>query len=186
MQTTPRERLIRTAIDLARKRGIEGSGIADILETSGTARRSLYQHFPGGKSELFAASTRRAGAWIEKALHQQAEDRSAADLISELFEATEANLVANGYDSGCPIAAAAVAVPEDAAIREAAAEAFASWTREIARRLEAEGRSGPDAESLANFIVSAIEGALLQARAARTTDPLEQARRYVGSLVAAQ
>lgn len=182
MPATPRERLIRTAIDLARTRGIEGSGVADILESSGTARRSLYQHFPGGKAELFETSTQYAGSWLEKTLRDQDPTRSVADLITDLFEQTKRNLIANGFDSGCPIAAAAVSVPEDEGIREAAASAFAAWTAEIARRLVTEGRTTKDARSLASFVISGIEGALIQARAARSTKPLDDARRHLVAL----
>lgn len=183
MPATPRDRLVRTAIDLARQRGIEGSGIADILKSSGTARRSLYQHFPGGKAELFQTSTRLAGSWIEKVLRQQDDERPVADLVTELFEQTKRNLIANGYHSGCPIAAAAVAVPEDEKVREAAADAFAGWTTELARRLRAQGRTATEARSLASFVVSGIEGALLQARAARSSKPLDDAQRHLVALI---
>jgi len=183
MPATPRERLIQTAIDLARKRGIAGSGISDLLETSNTARRSLYQHFPGGKEELFAASTHQAGSWLAAALRSQ--DGTVADLMSELFEQTKRNLVTNGFDSGCPIAAAAVAVPEDETIRQAAAGAFASWAAEISERLVAEGRAKADADSLASLMVSGIEGALLQARAARSLEPLDHAQRQLVALATA-
>ena len=49
---TARERLIASAIELLRRNGVAGTGLAQLLEHSGTARRSVYVNFPGGKSEL--------------------------------------------------------------------------------------------------------------------------------------
>ncbi|WP_372442056.1 TetR/AcrR family transcriptional regulator [Nocardioides limicola] len=62
----PRERLLRSSIALVRAHGVEGTGLTELLERSGTARRSIYQHFPGGKDELIAASTRAAGSWMKR------------------------------------------------------------------------------------------------------------------------
>ena len=57
MPPGPRERLIASAIDLVRARGVDGTGLAELLEHSGTARRSIYQHFPGGKAEAARGSS---------------------------------------------------------------------------------------------------------------------------------
>ena len=43
------------------RHGVAGTGIAEILSTSGVTRRSIYLNFPGGKAELVAAATRSAG-----------------------------------------------------------------------------------------------------------------------------
>src|SRR5258706_426767 len=51
---TARERLIASAIEMLRRHGVAGTGLAELLENSGTARRSVYVNFPGGKSELMA------------------------------------------------------------------------------------------------------------------------------------
>jgi TetR/AcrR family transcriptional regulator, lmrAB and yxaGH operons repressor len=40
---------------------VAGTGIAEILVTSGVTLRSIYLNFPAGKAELVAAATRSAG-----------------------------------------------------------------------------------------------------------------------------
>ncbi|MGL5445276.1 MAG: TetR family transcriptional regulator, partial [[Mycobacterium] stephanolepidis] len=40
----PRQRLIDSAIAMMRERGVYGTGLADLLKRSGTARNSIYQH----------------------------------------------------------------------------------------------------------------------------------------------
>lgn len=179
----PRERLIASAITLVRERGVEATGLADLLEHSGTARRSIYQHFPGGKLEMIEQSTRLAGAWIGRRLGSVG-DESPAALVQALIERTTRNLVASDYTRGCPIMAAALAPPEAAAVRDAAVTVFEDWTTEIATRLATAGRNPEQARSLAGFVVSSIEGALARAVAARSTEPLDQAAEQLPKLLA--
>lgn len=181
-QPGPRERLIASAITLVRERGVEATGLADLLEHSGTARRSIYQHFPGGKLEMIEQSTRLAGAWIGR-LIRTAGDESPAALVRALVEQTTHNLVASDFTRGCPIMAAASAPPEAAQVRTAAAAVFESWTAEIATRLAATGRTAEESRSLAGFIVSSVEGALVRAVAARSTEPLDQAAQQLPRLL---
>ena len=181
----PRERLIISAIELVRARGVDGTGLTELLERSGTARRSIYQHFPGGKAELVATSTAAAGAWLRRALRDLEGQGDVASLVRTLVSQVAENLAAGDYTLGCPVAAAAAAAPEAVGVREAAASAFDSWTEEIAAALVREGRPVAEARSLAGFIVSSVEGALLRARCARSTEPLEQASDQLSRLVAA-
>jgi AcrR family transcriptional regulator len=80
MTSRPRERLVSTAIELVRKHGVEGTGLAELLERSNTARRSIYQHFPKGKLELIEASTYAAGDWIRRTLQRLAHPLLGHDL----------------------------------------------------------------------------------------------------------
>src|SRR5215216_214321 len=56
-----RDRLTSATATLMQRHGVVGTGIAEILATSGVTRRSIYLNFPGGKAELVAAATRSAG-----------------------------------------------------------------------------------------------------------------------------
>ena len=185
MPPGPRERLIISAIELVRARGVDGTGLTELLEHSGTARRSIYQHFPGGKSELIATSTGAAGAWIRRALRDLEGQGDVTSLVRTLVGQVAQNLAATEFTLGCPIAAAASAAPDAAGVRQAAATAFASWTDELAAALEREGRPVDQARSLAGFIVSAVEGALLRARCSGSTEPLDEAATHLTSLLAA-
>lgn len=184
MTPGPRERLIGSAISLVRARGVEGTGIAELLEHSGAARRSLYQHFPGGKSELVAVSTKAAGSWLRRALVGLGDQGDPSSLVAPLIDQIAQDLAAHDYQEGCPVAAAAAATPEDAVIREAAAAAFEGWTEALAAALVLQGRGEAEARSLAGFMVSAVEGALMRARCARSPEPLQQAASQLTLLLA--
>ena len=76
---------------------------------------------------------------------------------------------------GCPVAAAALARPEDPALAAAATAAFQSWEAPIAAALRDEGVAASEAETFAGLVVSTVEGALLRARAAGNQAPLDSA-----------
>lgn len=186
MPQGPRERLIVAAIELVRERGVAGTGLADLLERSNSARRSIYQHFPGGKLELIDAATRAAGVWMQRVLHEFGATMDSATLLVETIRQMSANLVESDFRLGCPVAAAAAAPADAVGVREAAAASFAAWAGELAAKLEGEGHPAAEARSLAGFVVSSVEGALLAARAARSTEPLDQAARHLAPLLEAR
>jgi TetR/AcrR family transcriptional repressor of lmrAB and yxaGH operons len=76
---------------------------------------------------------------------------------------------------GCPVAAAALARPEDPALAAAATAAFESWESAIAAALEREGVDPDHAATFAAMVVSTIEGALVRTRAAGDHAPLDSA-----------
>ena len=76
---------------------------------------------------------------------------------------------------GCPVAAAALARPEDPALAAAATAAFQSWEAPIAAALRDEGVGAAEAETFAGLVVSTVEGALVRARAAADQAPLDSA-----------
>lgn len=81
---------------------------------------------------------------------------------------------------GCPVAAAALARPEDPALAAAATAAFQSWEDAIAAALEAEGVAPKEAATFAGLVVSTIEGALVRTRAAGDHAPLDSAVEGLG------
>lgn len=183
MSQGPRERLITAAVELVREHGVEGTGLSGILERSNTARRSVYQHFPGGKLELIDASTRTAGEWTLHTIRELGATMDASELLPAMIRLLAADLVAGDYRLGCPIAAAAAASADAAAVQEAAGAAFDGWAEEIKGVLVREGYGAAEARSLAGFVVSSLEGALLCARATRSTEPLEQAGEQLAKLL---
>ncbi len=178
-RTSPRERLLDATITSLRRHGVQGTGIAELLSSSGTARQSIYQHFPGGKAELVAAATRRAGDFM-------ARRDGASGPHAHLDRRVDwwvGQLERHDFALGCPVAAAAIAGSEFPEVVEAAAEVFDTWTRSYAGLLVEAGAEPEPATALARFQISAIEGAILTARALRTVEPLEDLRTHLHRLV---
>ena len=48
----PRERMVRSAAQLMRRKGVSGTGMREIVVDADAPRGSLQHYFPGGKEEL--------------------------------------------------------------------------------------------------------------------------------------
>ena len=175
---TARERLIGSAIDLLCRKGVAGAGLAELLEHSGTARRSLYVNFPGGKSELMTEATRTAGQLFHTTLSGTGRESLAA-----FVESWKVALRSSDFSAGCPIVAAALGRSESPSAADAAGEAFASWQAKIAGHLRADGAADDRAEALATTVVAAVEGAVILCLASRSTEPLDRTVKMLDGLI---
>ncbi|CRZ17017.1 TetR/AcrR family transcriptional regulator [Mycolicibacterium neworleansense] len=171
----PRERLIRSAIELMREHGVHATGLSDLLERSNTARGSIYQHFPAGKTELMQQATLEAGRIITARILELTQVLPAEDVIRAFVDGWKQNLTDSDFTAGCPIMSAAQAGPDALVVRDASATVFADWSRVIGESIESKGVDAATAVSLGSFIVSSLEGAIIQCRSARSLRPLDDA-----------
>ncbi|WP_040798204.1 TetR/AcrR family transcriptional regulator [Nocardia higoensis] len=185
MRNKPRDRLIEGAIALVREQGVQGAGLAALLARTNTSRNSLYQHFPAGKGELVEAATLVAGErmsdYIDRVTAQGGPEDWAAALVRWATRLVESG----DFGAGCPIAGAALAESEPA-VQAAAARVFEDWTGRLAQALAGSGIPADRARSLAGFLVSSVEGAMLVARAAKSVRPLAEAEENLRALLAAE
>lgn len=182
--TSPRDAMLDSAIALFRQRGIADTSVRDIVEHSGAPRGSVYHHFPGGKEQLAAEATERAGSFIALLL-ATLEKRPPAEAIASFVGYWSSSMTHNEFRDGCPAAAAALSDDAPAA-REAAATAFSRWEEILASALIARGRAADDAESLATLSIAAIEGALILSRAQESNEPLRKVGVQLRALLADQ
>lgn len=157
------------------ERGVHATGLTELLERSGTARRSIYQNFPAGKSDLMEQATHAAGRHISRQMAEFLSD--GAELgVEAVIDDWISSLTATDYARGCPVLAAAQAGPREPAIQGAAAEVFTRWTGQFVDAFVQSGMPRDNARMIADVTVSAIEGAIVQSRASGTTTPLENAK----------
>lgn len=173
MDRTPRERLIDSAVKLVQRNGVAGTGVAELVEHSKTARGSIYSHFPGGKEELIEVSTRAAGDFTHKKLAAMAHDQDGRELLVRYISMWKKLLLDNDFETGCPVAAAALS-PQTPGPVAVAGSIFESWISLVDAHLQGNGVDAERARSLAMLTVSAVEGALIVCRAQRTTEPLDR------------
>ena len=187
--TSPRERMVVSAALLIRERGAHPTAIADVLEHSGAPRGSAYHYFPGGRTQLLCEAVDYAAEFMANRL---AQAPSAVDALDGLFDTYRKQLQRSDFRAGCPVVAVAVEAGDPAkqdqsdAVIERAAAAFARWREAIAQRLVADGMTTNDAGALAVLVLSAFEGAIVLARAARDTEPLDSVQAQLRSLIGSQ
>jgi AcrR family transcriptional regulator len=175
-----RERLTAATAELMQRNGVAGTGIAQILTTSGVTRRSIYLNFPGGKAELVAAATRSAGDELTRTLRACIEHSDPIGAFTRMWSEV---LISTDFEGGCPIVAAACSREEAPEAASTAADVFAEWAKVLADRFKDDGIDRAAAQSLSTTVVAALEGAVILSRAVRSTKPLKQVSYHLTELI---
>ena len=186
---SPRERMVISAALLIRERGAQPTAIADVLEHSGAPRGSAYHYFPGGRTQLLCEAIDFSGEYVAAKITKA---ESGLDVLDDLVAYYRKQLLRSEYRAGCPVVAVTVEAGDPAKgdqatpVIDRAAAAFARWTDLIAQRLVADGASAARAEELAMLTTTAIEGAIIVARASRDLKPLESVHGQLRDLLQAE
>jgi TetR/AcrR family transcriptional repressor of lmrAB and yxaGH operons len=186
LMDSPRDRMVEAAIEGMRASGLAGAGINQVIAASGAPKGSLYHYFPRGKLQLAAEALERFG---ERQREQLAAalvgDAPADERLKRLFGRMAKGLAKDGYRRGCAVAAVSLDLQDDSQeLAPVCAAQIAAWSETIAAALE----PLPPARRklLGRLVVTAFEGALVQARALRDPQPLLDAGEWVASTVRAE
>jgi TetR/AcrR family transcriptional repressor of nem operon len=195
-KTPTRERLIEAARLLFWERGYEAASMADILERARANSGSFY-HFFKSKEDLLLAVLEKYRLLLHPAVMDPAFAR-APDPIERIFAVLEGyrqSLAATGFAYGCPIGRLAVEIgTKHGKVHALISANFDGWKQAIrgcVEEAQAAGRlaASLDAARLATFVLTVMEGAVMQARSARSVEPFDdsvaQLRDYVRRLEAA-
>jgi AcrR family transcriptional regulator len=165
----PRARILAVARELFYRRGIHAVGVDAIAEAAGTNKMTLYRHF-GSKDDLVAAYLRQVaedadGCWAR--LEQAHPGDPRAQLRAWLKEMAEH--VANADQRGCPLANAAIELPEkDHPARRVIEEFKVAQRAKLIQLCRAAGLSEPD--MLADELHLLLEGARVTAQSVGSDD----------------
>ena len=170
-----RERLLYGAGRLLAERGYAGMELRDVAERGEAPRGSIYHHFPGGKAQLAAEAAELDGVRIRTGIERSLHERGLKETLVMFGEIFRRRAAGDPALLGCPVAAAALARPQDPALAASATAAFESWESAIAAALEREGVDPERAATFAAMTISTVEGALVRARAAGGLGPLDSA-----------
>jgi AcrR family transcriptional regulator len=162
------EFVLDQAIDLFWRHGYEGTSLADLTQSTGVNRPSLYAAF-GNKEELFRKAVNRyvkmEMAYVSAALSEsRASDVAKSYLRNNVIAVTEP-----GRPSGCLSIQGAMAVSVDnasvsdflSASRNAAEHRFADRFRKAI--VDGDLPAGEDAEELALYLTSVSSGIAVRA-----------------------
>jgi AcrR family transcriptional regulator len=166
-----------------RRHGAAGTGVAELVATSGVARRSLYVNFPGGKDELVAEATSVAGRFISTLIRDSGDPVSVLRALTAMWRTV---LTDSDFQSGCPVAAAALASNAAPSGPPAAAAAFAIWRAKLTTCFEAAGIPAAEAAPFAQVAIASIEGAVMVALADRSTAALDAVEEHLTQSAAAR
>ena len=180
MASDTADRLRAEVLLAIREHGYAGTSMQDLLRAAGASSSSMYHHFPGGKEDLVASAVRAEGLGAADRIADVFAGRSPADAITLIFDAAAAEMVSHDFQLGCPIGVPATEAPvESALIRDAVAEVFSAWSAAYAQGLRGVGLEAADADRLGRTAVALYEGAVMLARATRSTEPYADAARIL-------
>jgi AcrR family transcriptional regulator len=167
--------MVASAVELIRRRGVEATGIRDVVEHAGAPRGSVQHYFPGGKDQLVHEAVDLAGD-LAGARVRSYLDRITTPTPGALFTAMAKHWIdefrRDGFDAGCPLAATTADRGADEATRARLVIAFDTWRSPVAGALTRSGVGKRRATALATLMISALEGAILLARIEQSTAPL--------------
>lgn len=180
-------------MELFWEKGYASTSIADILKAAEANSGSLYHFFPGKQDLLLAVLDTYLGSIDEMLLAPIWE--GVADPIARVFALLDGyrrHLTSTDCQYGCPIGYLALELHEpDPPVRERIAANFTQWVDRVETCLKDAGDRLPsdlDRRALAHFVLTTMEGAVMQARTYRTVETFDtsvaQLRRYVTALEA--
>ncbi len=183
----PRERMVYSAAQLIRQRGVTGTGIRDVVAAAAAPRGSFQHYFPGGKDQLVTEalgwSAAYAAAWVGEYL-PSARRPSPSGLFEHLAAPWIQEFTRRGFERGCPVMATAADVAaEDNPLTDPLLEALGQWEQAIVATLVELKVPLRRARRLAVLMLSALEGAIMMARVQRSTKPLTTVVGELGPLL---
>jgi len=177
-----RDRIVRSAVELVRERGVHGAGLRQIVAHADGPRGSLQRYFPGGKTQLITEALNLAAAEVfddtESGLIEAAD---LADAIDAIFAPWRQVLVDSNFTLGCPVAATVVDASGDDQLRREARALLAQMQDSVRGALVRFGVPKSAADDDASVLLAALEGALIVSRANRSTQPLDTMQRFFTS-----
>lgn len=173
-----RQRLIDAGLYLFWLQGYAATGIAEILRRAKANAGSFYYFFKT-KEELLLAVLELYIRSLDPVVVQPVFSQS-ADPIERVFGILgfyRGNLLATGCSYGCPIGRLALEIPEEQfKVHKRLADNFDGWTAAVEKCLnDAADRlpAGTNAKTLSKFVLTVMEGGVMQARAHRAIEPFD-------------
>jgi TetR/AcrR family transcriptional regulator, transcriptional repressor for nem operon len=173
------------------ERGYERTAIADIIAAAGIRSGSLYHFFKTKEDVLIAVLE----AYLDGLAPQVMDPAFAVtdDPVGRVFAVMDryrAAILATGFRYRCPIGSLALEMQNASdRARELVNRNFAQWRDAVARCVRDAApvlRNDADPDSLASFVLTVMEGGVMQATAerdiARFDDSVHHLRRYFDSL----
>jgi TetR/AcrR family transcriptional repressor of nem operon len=169
-QPATRERLVLTAMKLFWEKGYESTSVADVLREARANSGSLYHFFPGKQDLLIAVLELYRdgiGAMLLEPAWKGVDDP--IERVFALLARYRHSIVSTDCVYGCPIGSLALEIHEpDPPVRALMMANFDAWVGAIRQCLDAAPLPrSVDRRALAEFVLTTMEGAVMQARTYR-------------------
>ena len=177
---TTRERLIGAALKLFGEKGYQSTSVADLQRESDCHSGSFYHFFPTKQDLLLAVLERYRTGIVPMLIEPAWADISdPIERIFALLARYRLLLDMSRCAYGCPIGSLALELHEpDPVVRDLLASNFTGWIDQVENCLiDARSVLGRDLDTrrTASFVLTVMEGAVMQARTYRDLRPFDAA-----------
>jgi AcrR family transcriptional regulator len=179
--TPAARRILDAATDLFYGHGINSVGVELIAERAGTTKKTIYDRFGSKEGLVVAYLEARARRWQAHVTdHLAGVGGGASGRAVAVLDALESWL--EMADRGCGFVAAYAELSTSSERATVVVRAEKEWTRDLFRRLLAEGGVDDDG-SLARQLTLVLEGAIVESTAGGSTYALDDARAAMRTLL---
>lgn len=177
-KSTTRERILNAAVELFYAHGYAGTGMAEILKKADANSGSFYFFFTGKEDLLLAVLD-----WYQESLHPvllAPVFKQSKDPIKRIFlllEKYRQSVLMTEFAFGCPLGRLALEIePDRRLVHDKIAANFTGWSRAVEELLSQAKDKLPsdcDLRQLSRFVLTVMEGAVMQARSYQCIDPFD-------------
>ena len=185
-----RDKIVGSAMELFWELGYEATGISDIVERAGVRSGSLYHFFENKEHVLVAVLEAYQSALVPHIFDPPfRRERDPLERVFAVLADYRKRLLTTGFRYRCPIGSLALEIgPVSERARVLVDANFAAWRDAIAAQLaQLPLRQGNEPASLATFVLTVMEGGVMQAAAHRSAEPFDTSiahlRSYLTSLL---
>ncbi|WP_010097173.1 TetR/AcrR family transcriptional regulator [Ornithinibacillus scapharcae] len=169
-----RSQIIEIATNLFQQKGYQGVGISEILKSCNLTKGALYYHFPNGKEELLIACLNTMNEAITKSIKEifkkhQTTQEAAEAMIEKLVVDFNQKGTITGYTFSS-IVSGMDSMSEP--VRTACSSLYAEIQKIYSIKLQEDGISTDEANSMSWLMTASIEGAIMLSSTIQSSDPL--------------
>jgi TetR/AcrR family transcriptional repressor of nem operon len=183
------DRIVEAARYLFWEKGYAATGLAELLDRAAANSGSFY-HFFESKDALLRTVLESYVDLLEPHVLRPAWDAASGPLefVFVLLDGYRQRLIDTDCRYGCPIGRLALELdPENTPAHALIAKNFTAWKKAVEACLRSAGLPKPG--ELATFVLTVMEGAVMQARAYRSIEPFDacvrQLRTYLDAVAKA-
>ncbi len=176
------DKILSTALTVFHERGFHNTGTQEIVTLAGVSKGSFYNHFKSKDALGLAALEHYWEAHQTSLKLLRASNQTPLERIEAYFKSVAYD------DKGCLIGNFSTALSGSDEFRGRLTKLFDTWVSEFAACIQDGQKDGSirdneDATTLAEFVTSSFEGAILKAKVDRDPAVLERFRRSILSFL---
>lgn len=183
-----RNHILDEAAQVFNRQGFAATTVTDILAATGATKGNLYFHF-SGMEEIGLEVLRRAGEGFRQFLDAALQGPSPGASLDNFFHSALEIHRSTGFVGGCLFGNTALETSDTAPeFLAQVSEVFTAWTGRLGQTVAAAQAAGQlradlPADWLAELVVAAVEGAIMQSRMQKDDGPLTRALETLRTLL---